>query len=108
MKDEEIKAAEEKIKALHETIIDDAKKQLESSQVLINNKIKEAIETYSNNVKNLGIVSGTVAPFSLSLLAISELNIYPPFLLAGFYARRYCARSPQRYSGAKSRWILPF
>lgn len=85
MKEDDSKSLKGQIEALNTIIVDSAKLRLENNQIIINNKIKEAIEIYSNNIKNLGIVSGTVAPFSLSLLTISELNIYSPFLLSGFF-----------------------
>ena len=85
MNENNSKDLEAQISALSNTLVENAKLRLENNQVIIDARIKEAIEIYSNNIRNLGIVSGTVAPFSLSLLSIHTLNVYFPFLLAGFF-----------------------
>ncbi len=50
----------------------------------IDEEIQKVIEVYSNNLKNLSIISGVIAPLSLTLLGIENLQIQKYFLLLGF------------------------
>jgi len=58
--------------------------QLANLQEAISSTTKELLSVYSNDVRNLGIVAGTVAPFSLALLGANQFDINTLALILGF------------------------
>lgn len=81
----------EEIKKLENELKDSLKKSIEISQVrldqdrlMIDKKTKDQIEIYSNDIRNISIISGTIAPFSLTLLGITELGANLFLLITGF------------------------
>ena len=57
---------------------------LNQTRDLIQNELEELISTYSKETRNLAIISGTIAPFSLTLLGLEKLNVNAAILLTGF------------------------
>lgn len=60
------------------------KKWFESSSQQLSTRLKELIELYSNNIKTVSLISGTVAPFSLTLLQVKLLNVNIVLIVVGF------------------------
>ncbi|MFA6459312.1 MAG: hypothetical protein WCV79_02875 [Candidatus Paceibacterota bacterium] len=85
MEKEDLKKLEGELKKATDHFSEQARIRLGLTKSVIDKKIKDVIETYSNNIKNLGLISGTVAPFSLTLLTIQELNVNSIILLIGFF-----------------------
>jgi hypothetical protein len=50
----------------------------------IHEDIKSTIKTYSDNIRNLSIISATTAPFSLTLLQVDNLVINSYILITSF------------------------
>ena len=50
----------------------------------VETSVGELLLSFSSEVRNMRVLSGTVAPFSLALLAVAGLNISIPALLSGF------------------------
>jgi hypothetical protein len=57
---------------------------LEEKRKIVDEKIKSVIENYTAEIKNLALISGTVAPFSLTLLNVDRLQVSVPLLIYGF------------------------
>ena len=47
-------------------------------------QLHNLIKTYSQEIRNIAIASGVIAPLSLTLLQVDALAIYPPILIFGF------------------------
>ncbi|MCE9628598.1 MAG: hypothetical protein K8Q91_01245 [Candidatus Vogelbacteria bacterium] len=58
--------------------------RLANLQDAISSTTKELLAVYSNDMRNLGIVAGTVAPFSLTLLGANQFDINNLALMFGF------------------------
>ena len=50
----------------------------------VESSVGELLLSFSTEVRNMRVLSGTVAPFSLTLLAVSGLDTSIPALLSGF------------------------
>ena len=50
----------------------------------LNASIFEAVKQYSSEIRSIIIISGVIAPFSLTILQIESINVYAPSLLFGF------------------------
>lgn len=84
MSQEEIEKLKQELKeSLHASAASN-EAQLEQSRKILDDNVKSVIEVYSIEVRNLALVSGTVAPFSLSLLVATNVDINTPMLLSGF------------------------
>lgn len=81
---EEITKLETELKSQLDEFSKIAAKHLEQTQKVIESDTKNLIDIYSNEIKNLGIISATVAPFSLALLTTNDLDVHIPFLIIGF------------------------
>lgn len=57
---------------------------LKQGRLEIDKSVRNIIEIYSNDIRNLSIISGTVAPFSLTLLTVEKLNSNIELLIIGF------------------------
>jgi hypothetical protein len=82
--DEIYKHLEKKIADGYQDLSEQGVKRLNRAHSLANATRKELLNSFSNEVRNLGIVAGIVAPFSLSLLTVEGLAILPLILIAGF------------------------
>lgn len=58
--------------------------ELEQKRLLLNNELRSLIGVYSDSIRNVSVISGVVAPFSLTLLGVVSLNLNVGFLLLGF------------------------
>lgn len=58
--------------------------QLNITRDKIDSELKNLINNYSNEIRNISIASGIIAPFSLTLLDIEKLEISTPSILIGF------------------------
>lgn len=91
---------------------------LEMSRKILNDSTSNLIELYSNHIRNLGIISGVVAPFSLSLLTIDRISIDLGLLIIGFsllllnivisqvVLSRQLLSKDQMLRRAESRWVM--
>jgi hypothetical protein len=61
-----------------------SKEDLQFRRKILDNQVKESIELYQNQIRNLGILSGVVAPFSLTLLNVETLDLNVTLLIFGF------------------------
>lgn len=61
-----------------------AEQTIQNRSQILAATVKELIEQHSTQIRNLGLISGVVAPLSLTLLQIDQLNIFTPFLISGF------------------------
>lgn len=84
MKEETQKELKEKLNGVVNQIHKDGEVFLDQTRGLIQNELKELVSLYSKETRNLAIISGTVAPFSLTLLGLEKLNINAAILLLGF------------------------
>lgn len=82
--DKEIEDLNKKLEAGFEEQAQWAEERLAVAQAAIGNSIKEILSIFSNDIRNLGIVAGTVAPFSLTLLGVEKLEINILALILGF------------------------
>lgn len=57
---------------------------LKAREHFLNTLVKDLIGMHSDYIRNIGLISGVVAPFSLTLLQIEILDVYIPVLLSGF------------------------
>lgn len=82
--EEEIKNLQDELDKGLKDFSETGKLRLEQGRLEIDKRVKNIIEIYSNDIRNLSIISGTVAPFSLTLLTVEKLdsNIY--LLILGF------------------------
>ncbi len=93
--------------------------RLFSSKKIIDEKTQSIIENYSNDIRNLGIVSGTIAPFSLTLLGLNntlDVNVYS--LVSGFvlllfniviaqlFIREHHEKNNKNLAKAEIKWIF--
>lgn len=60
------------------------KMQLSITRDKIDIELKDLIHNYSNEIRNISIASGIIAPFSLTLLDIEKLDINISSILIGF------------------------
>ncbi len=84
MDDAKKKELEEKLRKYLKDFSLITKRNLESKGEILNEKIRGHIDLYSNSIRNLGIISGVVAPFSLTLLNVDRLDVNIVFLITGF------------------------
>lgn len=47
-------------------------------------QLHNLIKTYSQEIRNIAIASGVIAPLSLTLLQVETLSVYSPVLIFGF------------------------
>lgn len=85
MDTEEIKKLEEELSQNLREFAESSKARLGQNRAIIDQQIKNQIEIYSNDIRNLSIISGTIAPFSLTLLTIEKLNSNVTLLILGFF-----------------------
>jgi hypothetical protein len=67
-----------------DTITKDGKSYLEQVRLQLDKEIINQIRNYSDEIKSIMLISGTVAPFSLTLLDIQNLETNKFLLLTGF------------------------
>lgn len=84
MSNEDIEKLENELKERLKQSAEISRQQLQYIRADITKRVQDVIQIYSNSLRNLGIISGTVAPFSLTLLGVEKLNTNLPFLLLGF------------------------
>lgn len=84
MDEKEIRQLENKLKEGLKEAAELNKLQLENVRKIIDESVKDVVNIYSNEIRNLAIISGTVAPFSLTLLTVEKLNANSTMLLTGF------------------------
>lgn len=84
MNETEIRRLEVELNATLEKFSATGKFRLEKNQSIVDKTVREIVEIYSNDIRNLSIISGTIAPFSLTLLQIEKLNTNAPSLILGF------------------------
>ena len=103
MNKEEIEKLEEKIQETVHEFSRSAEIRLEQTRKVIDEKVKDVINVYSNEIRNLALISGTVAPFSLTILSIEKLNANAGILLLGFsllianiILAQYCLRKQSK------------
>lgn len=75
---------EEKLKGNLTQILSLTDKNLVQRNEIFTLARKELLESYSNQIRNIGLISGAVAPFSLTLMQLSNLHLESGFLLFGF------------------------
>lgn len=69
---------------LHQQFLKLTENILEQREQALSVAEKSLIDSHIDRLKNIGIVSGIVAPFSLTLLTINAVAINAPILLTGF------------------------
>jgi len=79
-----IKNMEQEVEKLLKEFSENSKIHLDQRRKILDEKIRDIINIYSNDIRNLSIISGVVAPFSLTLLGLEKLNVNSPILLIGF------------------------
>lgn len=84
MQDENIKKLEIEIQGLISKFSTNLEEDDISRRILLNSNIKILIDSYREQIKDIAVVSGVIAPFSLMLLDVSKLNINVAVLLFGF------------------------
>jgi len=84
MENEEIKKLEEELAQTLKKSVEISQVRLEQDRVMLDKQTKDQIEIYSNDIRNISIISGTIAPFSLTLLGITQLNANFYLLITGF------------------------
>jgi len=83
-KEEQLKQLEAQIQNSLVQFSDSAEQTIQNRSQILNAATNELVELHSSQIRNLGLISGVVAPLSLTLLQIQALNIFIPFLLIGF------------------------
>ncbi|HRH26621.1 MAG TPA: hypothetical protein PLZ99_00465 [Parcubacteria group bacterium] len=84
MQDENIKKLEAEIQDLISNFSANLEEDDISRRILLNSNIKILIDSYREQIKDIAVVSGVIAPFSLMLLDVDKLNINVVVLLIGF------------------------
>lgn len=74
----------EELEVVYKNMSDSGKVYLEQTRKILDNNVKDVINIYSNEIRNLALISGTIAPFSLALLGTEKLNTNIGILLLGF------------------------
>jgi len=80
----ELKELEEKINRKTKDFVEFGKSELALREDMISDQYREFYSESLNYIRNLNVVSGAIAPFSLVLLQISSLDLYKGFLILGF------------------------
>ena len=84
MNEDNLHKLEEELKASLKSISDSGKVHLEQTRRMLDENVKDVINVYSNDIRNITLISGTIAPFSLALLETEKINASIPLLLLGF------------------------
>lgn len=58
--------------------------QLRSAQATLDRHVKELVRKYLSEIRNTSIISGIIAPLSLTLLGVDRLDVSIGYLLTGF------------------------
>ncbi len=118
MEKEDIKKIEEELSESLKESSEIAKARLEQGRNVIDQQTRNQIENYSNDIRNISIISGTIAPFSLTLLSIERLNLNTYFLVSGFillllnialaqfFIRSYSSKKDTQLVRAEFHWIM--
>lgn len=115
----------EEIEVLEKELADNLRKSVELSRnrldedlLIIEKQTRDQIEIYSNDIRNISIISGTVAPFSLTLLEIEQLGADPFLLIIGFsilllnivasqyFVRKHSTESNTKLVKANFNWLM--
>lgn len=84
MNPEEIENLKKELESSLDSSAKANKIQLENIRKLIDENIKDVINIYSTEIRNLSIISATIAPFSLTLLSETKFDINQLSLVLGF------------------------
>lgn len=84
MEDERLHSIEAELDEGLEQFSTSAEQVVQQRNQILNSTIQSLIELHSDQIKNIGLISGVVAPLSLTLLQVEALDIFVPFLLLGF------------------------
>ena len=84
MEENTLKQLEEQLEKNLIQFLSSAEQTIQNRSQILSAAARELIELHSNQIRNLSIISGVIAPLSLTLLQIHGFDIYVPFLLAGF------------------------
>lgn len=68
----------------YEQMFESGEKRLQFVEDALTAEMKNMLLIYSNDMRNIGIVAGTAAPFSLTLLSIDRINVDVLSLVLGF------------------------
>lgn len=78
------KKLKEELEGLLEQVSSSTSEGLDQKFQILNIATKDLVTFHTDQIRNLGIISGVVAPFSLMLLQAEHINTNIYFLLAGF------------------------
>jgi hypothetical protein len=81
---EAVKELEKELEGLLAQSSKFAEDAVEQRNHVLNASVRELVTMHSEQIRNLGLVSGVVAPFSLTLLQIQTIDVSIPTLLFGF------------------------
>ena len=84
MEENTLKQLEEQLEKNLIQFLSSAEQTIQNRSQILSVAARELIELHSNQIRNLSLISGVIAPLSLTLLQIQGFDIYVPFLLAGF------------------------
>jgi hypothetical protein len=84
MNDQAVKELEKELEGLLTQSSQFAEHAVEQRSHVLNASVGELVTMHSEQIRNLGLVSGVVAPFSLTLLQIQTIDVSTPTLLFGF------------------------
>jgi hypothetical protein len=95
-----------------------AKVRLDQNRGVIDEKLSGIVEVYSNDIRNISIISGTIAPFSLTLLSVQQLNsnaivlivgfavLLLNIILAQFFLKKHISEHDVRLIKAEFHWLM--
>ncbi len=118
MENEEIKKLEEELAQKLKEASEVSKVRLDQNRSIIDQKLKDIIDTYSNDIRNISIISGTIAPFSLSLLSVQPLDsnayililgfavLLVNIILAQFFLKKHSSEHDTRIVKAEFHWLM--
>lgn len=84
MDDAQIKQLEAQLENSLAQFSSSAETTIQDRSQILNATVRELIELHSNQIKNIGLISGVVAPLSLALLQAKDIDVNIIFLLLGF------------------------
>jgi len=118
MEPDNLQKLKDELERLNKNIVDSGKIHLQQTRKAIDENIKDVISIYSNEIRNIAIISGTIAPFSLALLQAEKINASIPILLLGFslltiniilaqfFLRQKTDKNDKRLGHAEINWIF--
>ena len=83
-KQKELKDLQEQIDQGLKDFLKLSETEVERISLLVSEKVEKQIKIYSNEARNISLISGVVAPLSLTLLTIEEIDLDKGLLITGF------------------------